>query len=144
MELSRNVPHANVANTGERKPLRGEGEGCQRACHLCFSTEVLHSTHETAHGTAASQWICRARTRRWESEFLSIGPFHRYIQWPPDVSEVSEHYWPGYGYEFGIPMHYPAGWRPFYEEQPWYNDPVQRGRILELLPPEIPPDSIQP
>ncbi len=67
-----------------------------------------------------------------------------YIQWPPDVSEVSEHYWLGYGYEFGIPMHYPAGWRPFYEEQPWYNDPVQRGRILELLPPEIPPDSIQP
>ena len=56
MELSRNVPHANVANTGERKPLRGEGEGCQRACHLCFSTEVLHETvlHET-HETAASQ-----------------------------------------------------------------------------------------
>lgn len=83
-------------------------------------------------------WVIDAQTN------IRTGPFHRYIQWPPDVSEVSEHYWPGYGYEFGIPMHYPAGWRPFYEEQPWYNDPVQRGRILELLPPEIPPDSIQP
>ena len=47
----------------EQKLLRIEGEGCQRACHLCFSTEVLQSTHGTMHGTAASQWICRARDR---------------------------------------------------------------------------------
>ena len=51
-------------NGNEQKLLRGEGEGCQRACHLCFSTEALHETvlHET-HETAASQWICQARYR---------------------------------------------------------------------------------
>ena len=43
----------------ERKLLRVEGEGCQRACHLYFSTAVSHSTH----GTASSQWICRAPAR---------------------------------------------------------------------------------
>ena len=43
----------------ERKLLRGEGEGCQRACHLYFSTAVIHETHEAA----ASQMICRARDR---------------------------------------------------------------------------------
>ena len=42
-----------------KKLLRGEGEGCQRACHVCFSTAVLHETHETA----ASQWMCGAPAR---------------------------------------------------------------------------------
>ena len=68
MESSRDVPHANTAEGegNERKPLRGDGEGCQRACHLCFSTAVLHQTHGTSaspHGTAASQWICQAPAR---------------------------------------------------------------------------------
>jgi len=47
----------------ERKMLRGEGEDCQRACHLCFRTAVLHETH----GTAASQWMCRAPDRDVEN-----------------------------------------------------------------------------
>ena len=51
-------------NGNEQKLLRGECEGCERACHLCFSTALLHETvlHET-HGNAASQWICQARYR---------------------------------------------------------------------------------
>ena len=53
-------PHDHLREQGnERKLLRGESEGCQRACHLCFRTAVLHETHETA----ASQWICRAPAR---------------------------------------------------------------------------------
>ena len=53
-------PHDHRREQGnERKLLRGESEGCQRACHLCFRTAVLHETHETA----ASQWICRAPAR---------------------------------------------------------------------------------
>ena len=41
-------------------------------------------------------------------------------------------------------MHYPADWRPFYEDDPWHTDPSQRERILPKLPSEIPPDSILP
>ena len=53
-------PHDHLREQGnERKLLRGESEGCQRACYLCFRTAVLHETHETA----ASQWICRAPAR---------------------------------------------------------------------------------
>lgn len=65
MELSRYVPtRTPPMNGNEQKLLRAECEGCQRACHLCFSTEALHETvlHET-HETAASQWICQARYR---------------------------------------------------------------------------------
>ena len=43
------MPHGNVAryehsreHENERKLLRNEGAGCQRACHLCFSTAVLY------------------------------------------------------------------------------------------------------
>ena len=75
---------------------------------------------------------------------LRRGPFHRYLEWPPDASFVADRYWPGSGYEFGKPMHYPADWRPFYEDDPWHCDPNQRERILPELPPDIPPDSILP
>jgi|GEM_PF-5549152 len=53
-------PHDHLREQGnERKLLRGESEGCQRACYLCFRTAVLHETHETA----AWQLICRAPAR---------------------------------------------------------------------------------
>ena len=71
-------PHDYLREQGnERKLLRGESEGCQRACHLCFRTAVLHETvlHET-HETAASQWICQApardvgKAKSYQSRFL--------------------------------------------------------------------------
>lgn len=83
-------------------------------------------------------WIVDAQTG------FRRGPFHRYLEWPPDLHFVSEHYWPGDGYEFGYPTHYPADWRPFYEDDPWHTDPCQRQRVLPELPSDIPPDSILP
>jgi hypothetical protein len=42
-------------------------------------------------------------------------------------------------------MSYPAGTRPGYEEQPWFRDPVQRGRVEELLlPSDIAPYYLRP
>ncbi len=77
------MPHGIVAryehsreHENERKLLRNEGEGCQRACHLCFSTAVLHETHETA----ASQWMCGAPARdagKAKSYQSAISAFNR-------------------------------------------------------------------
>ena len=66
--------HANAAEgIGERAkttPPRGRRSPmCHNvARHSYCSTALL----DLSHGTAASQWICRARARRWKSEVLSI------------------------------------------------------------------------
>ena len=76
---------------------------------------------------------------------IIIGPFHRELQWPPDLSKIAIRYQWNSGYRFGFPMSYPAGTRPGYEEQPWFRDPVQRGRVEELLlPSDIAPYYLRP
>jgi hypothetical protein len=80
-----------------------------------------------------------------DTEYLvSAGELGALHEWPPDANFIADRYWPGSGYEFGYPMHYPADWRPFYEDAPWHSDPSQRERILPELPPGIPPDSVLP
>jgi len=75
---------------------------------------------------------------------IRSGPFHRYFTWPPDLRDIANHYWGAPNYRFGIPVDYPVYVRPWYEDEPWYSDPVQRARILPELPSDIPPDSVLP
>ena len=84
-------------------------------------------------------WVIDAQTG------TLLGPYHRVQQWPPYLIKIV-HQYPTWGdqYGFGWPMSYPAGTRPFYEEQPWFQDGARRGRVEELLPSDIPPYYLRP
>ena len=69
MRISRNVPYANAANTGEQKLLRGEGEG--RHCRHAFSVQHRGDKFNTLNRCFIVD-LSGARPRHWKSEFLAI------------------------------------------------------------------------